>query len=174
METELVPARRPVVIQHHQHSKMVQAAWMACMAMHRLCTLQVVHAALLFIYGPVGSTFCGEVARTSFRKRSPVSAFFYTMYGTPEDNAESAWSGWNPLVQPHWNDHVNQQARFKDMIGTRYSPPENIGSRFYPSGGPYSSESLTIIRRQFKQMQSAGAPASVRVYTAIEMAPCAF
>ena len=124
-------------------------------SLHLSIVRQFCVALILLASPPAGSTYCGEVARSSFRARSPVSAFYYASYGTPGDSAGD-WAGWNSLVQAHWNERVNTKNRWKNLIGTRYEPPEEIGSRFYPVGGPYSSEDHSTMRRQFKQMKDAG------------------
>ena len=118
--------------------------------------------AALFINAcsPADSTYCGEVARTSFPIASPVSAFYYTSYGKP-DGSTKTWEGWNSMVQPHWNERVNQKPAWQNLIGKRYSPPDEVSSRFYPAGGPYSSEDPATMRRQFKQMKGAGATRSL-------------
>jgi hypothetical protein len=62
-----------------------------------------------------------------------VAIFYYPWYGTPA--RDGAYTHWNQ------GGHV---------------PPKDIASRFYPSGGLYSSSDDTVTRRQMRQIVAAG------------------
>ena len=63
-----------------------------------------------------------------------MHTFYYAWYGTPKIDGE--WIHWNHAVLPHWTPGVN--ANFP-TVGSKFQPPEKIGSNFYPSLGPYRS-----------------------------------
>ena len=62
-----------------------------------------------------------------------VAIFYYPWYGTPA--RDGGWVHWNQ------NGHL---------------PPNDLYSRFYPVGGPYSSSDPTVVNRQMTQIASAG------------------
>jgi Glycosyl hydrolase family 99 len=62
-----------------------------------------------------------------------VAIFYYPWYGTPA--RDGAWQHWDQ------NDH---------------RPPGDVYSRYYPAGGPYSSEQPSVLRRQMRQIARAG------------------
>jgi len=80
-----------------------------------------------------------------------VQAFYYAWWASASEDGE--WSHWDHVYLPHWTDSVNR--RYPN-IGTKHLPPDDIGARFYPSLGPYSSASKEIIRRHLTLMKEAG------------------
>jgi hypothetical protein len=62
-----------------------------------------------------------------------VAIFYYPWYGTSVKD-----SGWQ-----HWNQNGHR-------------PPNDLYSRFYPAGGPYSSSDPAVVERQMTQIASAG------------------
>jgi len=64
-----------------------------------------------------------------------VSVFFYPWYSVPGVDVRVGWRHWEQ------NGH---------------SPPADIGSNFYPVGGPYSSLDPKVLARQAQQMAASG------------------
>jgi hypothetical protein len=62
-----------------------------------------------------------------------VAIFYYPWYGTPA--RDGAWQ--------HWNQNGHR-------------PPGDVYSRYYPAGGPYSSDQPSVVRRQMRQIANAG------------------
>lgn len=62
-----------------------------------------------------------------------VAIFYYPWYATSVKD-----SGWQ-----HWNQNSHR-------------PPNDLYSRFYPAGGPYSSSDPAVVERQMTQIASAG------------------
>jgi hypothetical protein len=62
-----------------------------------------------------------------------VAIFYYPWYGTPGHDG-----GW-----VHWNQNGHR-------------PPGDLYSRYYPAGGPYSSDSRAVLDRQMAEIASAG------------------
>ncbi|KAL4430585.1 hypothetical protein ABPG77_005825 [Micractinium sp. CCAP 211/92] len=56
-------------------------------------------------------------------------------------------------VLPHWTPSVSSQY---PQIGTRFKPPAELHSPFYPLAGPYSSSDPALLRRHFREMRAAG------------------
>ena len=54
---------------------------------------------------------------------------------------------------PHWTKAVNQQ---HPTVGTRFRPPRELHSPFYPLVGPYSSSDPATVRRQLLELKAAG------------------
>src|SRR5207245_2529408 len=64
-----------------------------------------------------------------------VSIFFYPWYATPATAPRTAYRHWEQ------NGHT---------------PPDDIGSNFYPAGGLYSSLDPNVLARQARQMAASG------------------
>ncbi len=64
-----------------------------------------------------------------------VSIFFYPWYATPATAPRTAWRHWEQ------NGHT---------------PPDDIGSNFYPADGLYSSLDPNVLVRQAQQMRASG------------------
>lgn len=71
--------------------------------------------------------------------------FYYAWYGTPA--VDGAWN--------HWNHPV--LARDGSPSGASYPGGDDIGSNFFPDGGPYSSNDPVTLARHMKQIRFAGA-----------------
>ena len=62
-----------------------------------------------------------------------VAIFYYAWYGTPR--VDGAWQ--------HWGQG-------------EHTPPQDLGSAYYPARGPYSSSSKTVVRSQMREIAAAG------------------
>lgn len=80
-----------------------------------------------------------------------IHAFYYLWYGNPEHNGR--WQHWDHEVLPHWTPSVSAQY---PQIGTRFSPPAELHSPFYPLAGPYSSSDPALLRRHFRELRATG------------------
>lgn len=70
--------------------------------------------------------------------------FYYAWYGTPAVDGE--WRHWNhPILTPDGES------------GASYPGGDDIGSNFFPDGGPYSSNDPVTIDRHMKQIRLSGA-----------------
>ena len=79
-----------------------------------------------------------------------VHVFYYVWYGTPD--LDDAWLHWAHQRLPHWDKNVARK------YPTNYhSPPDDIGSSFYPQLGPYSSRDVRVIDQHMQQIASSGA-----------------
>lgn len=78
-----------------------------------------------------------------------VHIFYYAWYGNPEHDGK--YIHWNHRLIPHWKRDVAKQ--YKQGA---HSPPNDIGSNFYPQLGPYSSRDPKIIDEHMRQMRTAG------------------
>ena len=78
-----------------------------------------------------------------------VHIFYYAWYGNPEHDGK--YVHWNHRFLPHWNPDVA-----KRYNQGSHSPPDDIGSNFYPELGPYSSSDPNIVEEHMKQIRSAG------------------
>ncbi|CAI5769846.1 glycoprotein endo-alpha-1,2-mannosidase [Podarcis lilfordi] len=74
--------------------------------------------------------------------------FYYSWYGTPQFDGK--YIHWNHPLLTHWDPKIAS-----DYPKGRHSPPEDIGSSFYPELGPYSSKDPSVIEEHMKQMSSA-------------------
>ncbi len=72
-----------------------------------------------------------------------VHAFYYPWYGNPD--TDGSWY--------QWNHHIVAGGGF---TGGRYSPPEDIGSNFYPALGCTSSNSETDLKAHMENLVTAG------------------
>jgi glycoprotein endo-alpha-1,2-mannosidase len=76
-----------------------------------------------------------------------VHIFYYPWYANPK--FDGAWNHWNHKILPHWNDAVKSQY----VHSKNYSPPEDIGSSFYPMRGPYSSRDPNILEEHMQELK---------------------
>lgn len=81
--------------------------------------------------------------------REKVMAFYYVWYGAPE--TDDQYQHWNHEVLPHWD--AKQKHSFE--FGSRFDPPKNVHSPFYPQKGPYSSSDPATIRTHIREMVDA-------------------
>lgn len=78
-----------------------------------------------------------------------VHAFYYAWYGNVA--VDGNWSHWNHLFLTNWKKED------KKVYPTgRHTPPDDIGSNFYPLLGPYSSRDPKVIDQHMRWMQQAG------------------
>lgn len=77
-----------------------------------------------------------------------VHAFYYSWYGNPQFDGK--YVHWNHPVLEHWDPRIA-----KNYPQGRHSPPDDIGSSFYPELGSYSSRDPSVIETHMKQMRSA-------------------
>ena len=76
----------------------------------------------------------GAGAPTPADRPSPqVAIFYYAWYGTPR--VDGAWQ--------HWGQG-------------QHTPPQDIGSAYYPSRGPYSSSAASVVRSQMREIAATG------------------
>ncbi|MFN9959944.1 MAG: hypothetical protein ACK55I_43225, partial [bacterium] len=67
---------------------------------------------------------------------------------------DGKWVHWNHQVLKHWaGAAVNSKYA---NIGTKHTPPETIGSNFYPKLGPYSSRNASVVDEHVRMMAQAG------------------
>ena len=78
-----------------------------------------------------------------------IHIFYYAWYGNPEH--DGGYSHWNHQYLPHWNPNITKQYQ-----KGYHSPPDDIGSNFYPALGPYSSKDPKVIDEHMRQMRIAG------------------
>lgn len=89
---------------------------------------------------------------TTLRKFPPpnyyLHAFYYAWYGNPKFDGK--YIHWDHPQLPHWDFKVAQ-----GYPQGRHSPPDDIGSNFYPSLGAYSSRDPSIIEAHMQQLRTA-------------------
>ena len=78
-----------------------------------------------------------------------IHIFYYAWYGNPEHDGK--YVHWNHQYLPHWNPDIAKQYQ-----KGYHSPPDDIGSNFYPALGPYSSKDPKVIDEHMRQMRTAG------------------
>ena len=78
-----------------------------------------------------------------------VHVFYYPWYGNPD--VDGVYLHWNHEYLPHWD-----KEEAKKWPSGRHVPPDDIGSNFYPSLGPYSSRDPVVIDDHMKQIRTAG------------------
>lgn len=100
---------------------------------------------------PVQSDKDAELEAT-LRKFPPpnyyLHAFYYTWFGNPKFDGK--YIHWDHPQLPHWDFKVAQ-----GYPQERHSPPDDIGSNFYPSLGAYSSRDPSIIEAHMQQLRTA-------------------
>ncbi|XP_038657215.1 glycoprotein endo-alpha-1,2-mannosidase-like protein [Scyliorhinus canicula] len=74
--------------------------------------------------------------------------FYYAWYGNPR--ADGRFAHWDHPLVPHWDPKVAAS-----YPRGRHSPPEDIGSSFYPELGTYSSRDPQVIEEHMRQLRSA-------------------
>lgn len=78
-----------------------------------------------------------------------IHIFYYAWYGNPEYDGK--YIHWNHQFLPHWNPDIAKQYKQGS-----HTPPDDIGSNFYPSLGPYSSKDPKVIDEHMREMRTAG------------------
>jgi len=83
-----------------------------------------------------------------------VHIFYYLWWGTPNDDGK--WLHWDHPYLPHYN----KKLRDKFKTGS-HTPPDDIGSTYYPDAGLYSSSTVGTMQRQLSDMMKIGAGVAV-------------
>lgn len=91
-----------------------------------------------------------------------VHAFYYTWYGNPQFDGK--YIHWDHPQLPHWDAKVAQ-----GYPQGRHSPPDDIGSNFYPSLGAYSSRDPSVIEAHMQQLRTAAIGKKKNVYFTLDM-----
>lgn len=77
-----------------------------------------------------------------------VHAFYYAWYGNPK--IDGKYIHWDHPQLPHWDNKIAQA-----YPQGKHSPPDDIGSNFYPSLGPYSSRDPAVVEAHMQQLRTA-------------------
>ncbi|XP_055981287.1 glycoprotein endo-alpha-1,2-mannosidase [Sorex fumeus] len=85
-------------------------------------------------------------------EQSPLNyylhVFYYSWYGNPQYDGK--YVHWNHAILTHWDSSIGD-----NYPQGKHSPPEDIGSNFYPELGSYSSRDPSVIETHMKQISSA-------------------
>ncbi|KAM4699590.1 glycoprotein endo-alpha-1,2-mannosidase-like protein isoform 1-T2 [Discoglossus pictus] len=74
--------------------------------------------------------------------------FYYMWYGNPKFDGN--YIHWDHVMVPHWDPKISAS-----YPKGRHSPPEDIGSSFYPELGPYSSKDSEVLEDHMRQLKAA-------------------
>ncbi|CAM4654919.1 unnamed protein product [Lepidochelys olivacea] len=74
--------------------------------------------------------------------------FYYMWYGNT--HFEGKYLHWDHVMVPHWDPKISAS-----YPKGRHSPPEDIGSSFYPELGPYSSRDPEVLQEHMNQLRAA-------------------
>ncbi|XP_038233954.1 glycoprotein endo-alpha-1,2-mannosidase-like protein [Dermochelys coriacea] len=74
--------------------------------------------------------------------------FYYMWYGNT--HFEGKYLHWDHVMVPHWDPKISAS-----YPKGRHSPPEDIGSSFYPELGPYSSRDPEVLEEHMNQLRAA-------------------
>lgn len=77
-----------------------------------------------------------------------LHAFYYSWYGNPKFDGK--YIHWDHPQLPHWDFKIAQ-----GYPQGRHSPPDDIGSNFYPVLGVYSSRDPSVIEAHMQQLRTA-------------------
>nr|KAF6462426.1 mannosidase endo-alpha [Molossus molossus] len=77
-----------------------------------------------------------------------LHVFYYSWYGNPQFDGK--YIHWNHSTLKHWDPRINS-----NHPQGKHSPPDDIGSSFYPELGTYSSRDPSLIETHMKQIYSA-------------------
>lgn len=100
---------------------------------------------------PIGESIAKkEEEAVVYNLNEAVHAFYYPWYASAE--VDGQWAHWNHPVLPHWIARVNAQY----PIGKIHTPPDDIGSTYYPTLGPYSSADPKVIDQHLRWVAEAG------------------
>ena len=94
--------------------------------------------------GPAAEPAPGQ----SLRVYSDLHAFYYSWYGSP--GREGHYIHWDHVMVPHWDPKISAS-----YPRGRHSPPDDLGSSFYPELGPYSSRDPDVLREHMTQLKEA-------------------
>ncbi|XP_031432757.1 glycoprotein endo-alpha-1,2-mannosidase-like protein [Clupea harengus] len=79
-----------------------------------------------------------------------VHIFYYMWYGNPQ--MDGKYLHWDHVLVPHWDPKIAAS-----YPKGRHTPPDDIGSSFYPELGPYSSRDPEVLESHMEQIEAAGA-----------------
>ncbi|KAG5858037.1 hypothetical protein ANANG_G00025850 [Anguilla anguilla] len=79
-----------------------------------------------------------------------VHIFYYVWYGNPQ--MDGKYMHWDHVLVPHWDPKIAAS-----YPKGRHTPPEDIGSSFYPELGPYSSRDPDVLESHMEQLEAAAA-----------------
>ncbi|XP_041963212.1 glycoprotein endo-alpha-1,2-mannosidase-like protein [Alosa sapidissima] len=79
-----------------------------------------------------------------------VHIFYYMWYGNPQ--LDGKYMHWDHVLVPHWDPKIAAS-----YPTGRHTPPDDIGSSFYPELGPYSSREPEVLESHMEQIEAAGA-----------------
>lgn len=79
-----------------------------------------------------------------------VHIFYYMWYGHPQTDGK--YLHWDHVLVPHWDPKIAAS-----YPTGKHSPPDDIGSSFYPELGPYSSRDPEVLESHMEQIEAAGA-----------------
>ncbi|XP_041105502.1 glycoprotein endo-alpha-1,2-mannosidase [Polyodon spathula] len=77
-----------------------------------------------------------------------LHVFYYSWYGSPQFDGK--YIHWDHPVLPHWDPKVAT-----NFPKGRHSPPDDVGSNFYPALGAYSSRDPSVIEAHMQQLRTA-------------------
>ncbi|KAG9492904.1 glycoprotein endo-alpha-1,2-mannosidase-like protein [Eleutherodactylus coqui] len=77
-----------------------------------------------------------------------LHVFYYMWYGNPK--FDNNYIHWDHVMVPHWDPKISAS-----YPKGRHSPPEDIGSSFYPELGPYSSKDPEVLEEHMRQLRAA-------------------
>ncbi|MBN3313344.1 MANEA mannosidase, partial [Atractosteus spatula] len=77
-----------------------------------------------------------------------LHVFYYNWYGNPQFDGK--YIHWDHPLLPHWDSKVASS-----FPRGRHSPPDDIGSNFYPELGAYSSRDPSVIEAHVLQLRTA-------------------
>lgn len=93
-----------------------------------------------------------KVSEPYLEEQSPLNyylhVFYYSWYGNPQFDGK--YVHWNHAILAHWDSSIGD-----NYPQGKHSPPEDIGSNFYPELGSYSSRDPSVIETHMKQISSA-------------------
>jgi glycoprotein endo-alpha-1,2-mannosidase len=85
-----------------------------------------------------------------------VHAFYYPWYCNPQTDMKEGYMHWNHPLLPHWDPNVA-----KRYPSGRHTPPDDLGSSFYPQLGAYSSADPDTIKQHMEWFVHAGVGVAV-------------
>lgn len=96
----------------------------------------------------LGPAEADPAPRQNLRVYSDLHAFYYSWYGSPR--REGHYIHWDHVMVPHWDPKISAS-----YPRGRHSPPDDLGSSFYPELGPYSSRDPDVLREHMTQLKEA-------------------
>ena len=116
----------------------------------RIATADVMHAQNTMKNQSLVNHRTGLATADSDAMNYNVHVFYYPWYGNP--TVDGQYIHWNHEIVPHWRASVAEH-----YPTGWHSAPDDIGAKFYPRLGPYSSRDPAVIDSHMKQIRSSGA-----------------